>query len=286
MKSIDPDILESYDNYPRIEEAFQAALDESLNPRGPDVLYEIVGGLGLPEGASVLDLGCGEGRHSIALAERFGFSVRGVDPVPRHIELSNERLEEAAKGKPDLRQLVSFAPGFAEALPVEDASVDLIWCREVLVLVEELDLAFRECRRVLRPGGRMLIHDTFQADRLEPGDTNSFGADPERIEATFGAAGLGADAQRVEAAFGAAGFEVEDRIELSSEWGEFGQEQTGAAGRRLLHAARLLRDPERYIEQFGQAAYDIMLGDCFWHVYRMIGKLSGRAYLLRITGVG
>jgi hypothetical protein len=29
-----------------------------------------------------------------------------------------------------------------------------------------------------------------------------------------------------------------------------------------------------------------MLGDCFWHVYRMIGKLSGRAYLLRITGVG
>ena len=85
MTSIDPDILDSYDNYPRIEEAFQVALDESLNPRGPDVLYEIVGRQGLPEGASVLDIGCGEGKHSIELAQRFGFSVRGVDPVPRHI---------------------------------------------------------------------------------------------------------------------------------------------------------------------------------------------------------
>jgi hypothetical protein len=34
------------------------------------------------------------------------------------------------------------------------------------------------------------------------------------------------------------------------------------------------------VGQFGQAAYDIMLSDCFWHVYRMLGKLQGRAYLL------
>jgi hypothetical protein len=48
----------------------------------------------------------------------------------------------------------------------------------------------------------------------------------------------------------------------------------------LLHAARLLRAPERYIAQFGQVAYDIKLGDCLWHIYRMIGKLSPRIYLL------
>jgi len=45
----------------------------------------------------------------------------------------------------------------------------------------------------------------------------------------------------------------------------------------------LLRNPERYIAQFGQTAYDIMLGDCLWHVHRMIGKLSGRVYLLRVS---
>ena len=51
-------------------------------------------------------------------------------------------------------------------------------------------------------------------------------------------------------------------------------------GRHLLHAARLVRDPGRYISRFGKESYDIKLGDCLWHIYRMIGKLSSRIYLL------
>jgi hypothetical protein len=57
----------------------------------------------------------------------------------------------------------------------------------------------------------------------------------------------------------------------------------GAIGRRrrkLLHAARLLRDSERYRARFGGAAYEIMLGDCLWHVYAMLGKLKRRVYVL------
>lgn len=38
--------------------------------------------------------------------------------------------------------------------------------------------------------------------------------------------------------------------------------------------------PERYVAQFGQAAYDIMLADGLWHVYPMIGKIAGRVYRL------
>jgi len=41
-----------------------------------------------------------------------------------------------------------------------------------------------------------------------------------------------------------------------------------------------LRDPQRYVAEFGQAAYEIMLGDCLWHVYGMIGKLDRRVYVL------
>ena len=73
-------------------------------------------------------------------------------------------------------------------------------------------------------------------------------------------------------------------IEVASEWGEKNQEDSGAGGRRLVHAARLMRDPDRYIAKFGPTNYDIMLKDCLWHVYRMIGKLSGRVYLLRAPG--
>jgi hypothetical protein len=62
--------------------------------------------------------------------------------------------------------------------------------------------------------------------------------------------------------------------------GEWSQEHQGKPGRKLLQAARLIRDPDRYLERFGRASYDLMLGDCLWHVYAMIGKLTRRVYLL------
>jgi ubiquinone/menaquinone biosynthesis C-methylase UbiE len=273
---IPPSFDEFYDDYPRIESAFQAALDESLNPRGPELLYEIVSKLRLPPGAHVVDIGCGEGQHSIKLAEQFGFAVHGLDPVPRHIELASEALGTAAKRKPELSKLVRFEPGVAVALPARDASVDLIWCREALIHFDALDTAFAQCRRVLRSGGCMLIYQMFGTDRLEPREA-------AWLWATLGVVPANTNPQHIEAAFAGAGFQIDECIELTSEGGERAQEETGDAGRRLIHAARLLRAPERYIAKFGRTAYDIMLGDCLWHIYRMIGKLSPRIYLLKLS---
>jgi len=115
---------ESYDAFPRIEEEFQAALDESLIPRGPDLLFGLVGDLRLPAAARVIDVGCGEGRYALELAERFGFVVRGIDPMESHLELAGDELATATSVRPELRGQVSFELGTAEALPVEDASVD------------------------------------------------------------------------------------------------------------------------------------------------------------------
>ncbi len=265
----------SYDEYPRIEEAFQAALDESLHARGPEMLYEIVSNLGLGRGAHVLDLGCGEGQQSLKLARDFGFSVHGIDPVARHIEIASASLAEAADTTPELRERVRFELGTAEAQPVRDASVDLIWCKDVLVHVEALDRAVAECRRVLRSGGFMLIyHSVFWTDRMYPGEAELFVSPPGVFQT---------DPQFVEASFTAGGFQIDECIELASEWGEWGEEASGQAGRRLIHTARLRRAPEQYIAQFGQSNYDIMLGDCLWHVNRMIGKMSPRVYLLKVA---
>jgi hypothetical protein len=38
------------------------------------------------------------------------------------------------------------------------------------------------------------------------------------------------------------------------------------------------------VAQYGQAAYDMMLGDCLWHIYGMIGKLERRIYVLSRPG--
>lgn len=117
------------------------------------------------------------------------------------------------------------------------------------------------------------MHQMFGTDRLEPGEAGW-------LFRTMGVVASSADPRRTEQAIAAAGLRVEQRWELGSEWGEHAEENGGSVGRKLLHAARLLRDPERYAARFGCAAYDIALGDCLWHVYRMIDKLSPRIYLL------
>lgn len=261
----------SYDTFERVEEAFQTALGESLEPRGPDFLYDLVAELSLPAGASVLDLGCGRGQHAVRLAKTFDFAVLGIDPVPRRIELANEWLEQAGA---ELRELVRFELGSAESIPVEDASVDLVWCRETLYLVAELDAALAECRRVLREDGRMLTYQQSATGRLEPREA-------EWLWDKLGIVPTNADPAHVEAAFARSGFRIERDLDLGSEFGEFSHETTGEPARRLLHTARLLREPERYIARFGKENYDIMLSDCLWHVYRLLGKLSSRVYLLR-----
>jgi hypothetical protein len=90
-----------------------------------------------------------------------------------------------------------------------------------------------------------------------------------------------ADPGVIDDAIARSGLEVVDTIDLSTEWGERSQEEDGSGGRALLHLARLLRDPGRYRSEFGDAAYDVMLGDCRWQVYRTMGKLGARVDVLR-----
>ena len=260
------DLDEFYDAFPRIEPAFNAALERSLDPRGPDLLYDLVAGFGLAPGSTAVDVGCGEGEHALRLARTFGLRVVGIDPVPRHVEIGAGRVPERAD--------VEFRLGSVEALPLADASVDLVWCRDVLVHVRDLERAFAEMRRVARPGARILVHHTLAGERLEPREAAwLFGAMQVAPES--------ADPMRFDAAVAASRLEVEQRLALGSEWEEAAEERSGRGTNRLFAAARLLRDPDRYVQQFGQAAYDIMLGDCLWHVYALIGTLDTWVYVLR-----
>ncbi|HEX6931000.1 MAG TPA: class I SAM-dependent methyltransferase [Streptosporangiaceae bacterium] len=255
---------QAYDEYPRIEAAFSAALDQSMNPRGPDVLYDLVAQLDVPVNAASLDVGCGEGVHSLVLARRFGFTVMGIDPVARHVAAAR-----AAAGG----ERAVFVRGTAEQIPAGAATFDLIWCRDVLLHVADLCRAFAEFRRVMKPGARALIYQMYGTDLLEPREA-------ARLWNAMGVVPASADPGYAEAAIAAAGLRIDQSVTLSTEWGEWAQEHHGRGGRKLLHAARLLRGQDQFVRQYGQSAYDIMLGDCIWHVYGMIGKLTRRAYLL------
>lgn len=260
-----------YDTYPRLEEAFAARLDESLAPRDPSVLLQAVRELDLPPDSRVVDVGCGEGEHAFRLATHFGFRVLGIDPVQRHLDLARQARRDLA---PDIASRVAFERGTATAVPAHDGTLDLVWCRDVMVHVEDLAAAYAELARVLRPGGYVVSYQVVATDLLgrEEG---------EELFEVMGVVPSSADPGVLEDAIDRSGLEVVDTLDLAAEWGEWSQEQEGAAGRALLHLARLLREPERYRAEFGDAAYDVMLGDCRWHVCRMAGKLAGRLDVLR-----
>ncbi len=271
-----PFLMQSYDAFARIEEEFNDALDESLDPCGPEMLYERVAELALPAGATALDVGCGEGTHAIELAKRFRFSVVGIDPVPRHIDIARRNLANEALSDPVLADMVGFKVGAAEDLPVESGSVDLVWCRDVLVHVDDLAAAYTGIRQALRPRGHALVYQMFSTEQLESREA-------AWLLPTMGCVPANMSPAATEEAIRVAGLEVKSCLVLGTEWGEYAQERTGRGGRKLLHAARLLRDPARYVRQYGRENYDIALGDCLWHIYRLIGKLSDRVYLVSPT---
>jgi ubiquinone/menaquinone biosynthesis C-methylase UbiE len=266
-------VAHDQDSYGQIEDQFQDAMDEGLNPAGPDVLYDLAAGLGLATDAAILDVGCGVGGHTIRLARQLGATVQGIDPSPQSLQVARQALDDASHDHPGLAQLVSFRQGTAQDLPVADHSIDLIWCRDVLCLLDQVGPAYAEFRRVLAPGGRAIIYQMFTGDQLQP-------AEAAWLLPVMGCVEPSMRPEVTQAAINDAGLLLDQCIEIGSQWGEYTQEQTGGLGRDLLHAARLRRDPARYISQFGQGNYDIALGDCLWHIYRMIGKLSGRIYLL------
>ena len=119
-----------HDAFDLVEEQFNEALDSSLDPAGPGMLYEYVAAMGLAAGATAVDAGCGEGEHALELSRRFGLQVTGVDPVARCVEAA--RLAARPGGT------VTFETGTVQDLPAASASVDLVRCRDVLCLVEDL----------------------------------------------------------------------------------------------------------------------------------------------------
>jgi SAM-dependent methyltransferase len=108
-------------------------------------------------GMSVLDLGCGEGRHAFE-AFRRGASVVAVDWGTQEVTTTRQWLAAIrAAGEAPEGARAEVVRGDVTALPFPDASVDRVIASEVLEHIPDDTAAFAEIARVLRPGGRVAV---------------------------------------------------------------------------------------------------------------------------------
>jgi arsenite methyltransferase len=129
---------------------FRQVTGPTLRPGGLALTDRALGLCGFKPGDMVADLGCGPGSSAAHLASMHGMQVFAID-------LSQEMLAEADAA----HQGLTYIQANAQAIPLADACLDGVLCECVLSLTETPQMVLRECRRVLKPGGRLMLTDLY-----------------------------------------------------------------------------------------------------------------------------
>jgi ubiquinone/menaquinone biosynthesis C-methylase UbiE len=144
-----------YDQLAAVYDRDRAVPLEALEPWRAALAAYLPAASGLP----VLDLGAGTGLFAAAIAQWFGTEVVAMEPSE-----GMRRQARATRAHPR----VAWVGGLGEQLPLRDGCCDSAWLSTVLHHLSDLATCAGELRRVVRPGGWVLVRNAFP-DRPEPG---------------------------------------------------------------------------------------------------------------------
>ena len=144
------------------DEKWSISYDERCQSYAADRFVAVAGRDGWPYGES-LEIGAGTGFFTLNLA------LVGVLGGPLHVsDLSPGMVDSAQRNAEEAGLVVTGRVADVESLPYDDASFDLVIGHAVLHHVPDVEQAFREIVRVLRPGGRFVVcgEPTRVGDRI------------------------------------------------------------------------------------------------------------------------
>lgn len=124
-----------------------------VSPGGLELAREMIGRMELPQGSTVLDVGCGLGGGAFVMASEFGFTVDGIDLSRNMLRLANKKLAQNG-----LSGSVSLDWGDCLALDRSDA-YDGVYSRDVFLHIHDKVRLFSVLKAALHQGGKLLFTD-------------------------------------------------------------------------------------------------------------------------------
>jgi sarcosine/dimethylglycine N-methyltransferase len=129
---------------------------DQFHLRGRDATQELVTLAGVTAADRVLDVGGGIGGPARSLAADVGCRVTVLDLTEEFC-----RVGAALTERTGLAERVSFRHGSALEMPFDAGAFDVAWTQHSSMNIEDKETLYREIARVVRPGGRLAIHEIF-----------------------------------------------------------------------------------------------------------------------------
>jgi cyclopropane fatty-acyl-phospholipid synthase-like methyltransferase len=154
---------------------------ESLPEATAALTARMIGAAQLSPGLEVLDIGCGTGAPACELALRSGVRVLGITTSAVGVAAATLRAREVG-----LSAEVSFEERDGTNTGLAAERFDRVWVLESSHLMRERDLLLRECARVLKPGGRLVLCDIVRRREIPFAEVRARRADFATLRAAFG----------------------------------------------------------------------------------------------------
>lgn len=206
---------------------------------------------------------------TIHLAQQFGFSGVGIDPVPWHIERATTAIGEAG-----LSSTLDAELGSIESYRFAPSVFDLVWCRDVIEVLPDLDAAVARMSDVLAPDGVLIAFTNVLHGEPDPHETATIHEPLGNVVDNMIEADL-------EATWCRHGLTITEKVIVGTRWREYLEARDHLVSRDLLRLARLRRQRDEIVAEYGQDIYNLTEASTQWAVHQFLGRFVPVIYVLR-----